>query len=56
MLITSAMIANLYTRHCDRKEDNNSECDGDVDGKFVVFPVFGFMILIVWVSIVRPHP
>jgi len=50
MLITSALIANLYTRYCDRQEDRGSECDDDVDAKFTVFPVFGFFILVVWVS------
>ena len=50
MLITSALIANLYTRYCDRQEDNGGECDDDVDGKFTIFPVLGFAILVVWVS------
>jgi len=52
MLITSAVIANLYTRYCDDLDDNGSECEDDVDGKFVVFPVFGFVIMVVWVSII----
>jgi len=49
---TSTVIANLCTRYCDNEEDIGSECDDDVDGKFVVFPVFGFVIMIVWVSII----
>lgn len=48
-LITSALIANLYTRYCDNQEDMNSECDED-DDKFALFPVFGFFIMIAWVS------
>ena len=48
-LITSALIANLYTRYCDAQEDPNSECDED-DDKFALFPVFGFFIMVAWVS------
>ena len=50
MLITSALIANLYTRYCDREEN---ECRGDVEAKFTIFVVFGFIILVIWVSIVQ---
>jgi len=51
MLITSSLIANLYTRYCDNLEDNGLECDEDRgDTKFTIFPVFGFFILVVWVS------
>ena len=50
-LITSALIANLYTRYCDALEDNNNvECDED-DDKFALFPVFGFFIMVAWVSV-----
>jgi len=48
-LITSALIANLYTRYCNDKEDKGSECDED-DEKFIAFPVFGFFIMVTWVS------
>ena len=49
-LITSALIANLYTRYCDAQEDNDLECDED-DDKFALFPVFGFFIMVAWVSV-----
>ena len=45
MLITSALIANLYTRYC---EEN--KCREDVEAKFIIFPVVGFIILAIWVS------
>jgi len=47
MLITSALIANLYTRYCDRE---TNECREDVEAKFIIFPVFGFIIMAIWVS------
>lgn len=50
-LITSSLIANLYTRYCDDKDGTNDECDDD-DRKFTIFPVFGFFIMVSWVSIV----
>ena len=43
------MIANLYTRYCNRKDDNGDECSED-DDKFTVLPVFGFFIMVAWVS------
>ena len=43
----SALIANLYTRYCDREEN---ECQEDVEAKFIIFPVFGFIIMAIWVS------
>ena len=49
-LITSALIANLYTRYCDDREDTPFECDED-DDKFALFPVFGFFIMVAWVSV-----
>ena len=48
-LITSAMLADLYERYCDRLEDSNLEC-GDTDEKFVVLPIFGFVCMGAWVS------
>ena len=49
-LITSALLANLYERYCDRRlEDVGSEC-GDNDEKFVVLPIFGFVCMGAWVS------
>jgi len=45
MLITSAMIANLYTRYC----DDATECQG-YEHKFIMFPVFGFFLMVAWVS------
>ena len=49
-LITSSMIANLYTRYCDDKDDRGDECTED-DDKFSVFPTFGFFIMVAWVSV-----
>ena len=46
-LITSGLIANLYVRYCDDKD----ECNDD-DSKFNLFPVLGFFIMITWVSTV----
>ena len=48
-LITSAMLADLYERYCDRLEDNKLEC-GDTEEKFVVLPIFGFVCMGAWVS------
>jgi len=50
MLITSAVIANLYTRYCDYEEN---ECREDAEAKFTIFPVFGFFIMVIWVSSIR---
>ena len=44
------MIANLYTRYCDAKDDRGDECTED-DDKFSVFPTFGFFIMVAWVSV-----
>ena len=49
-LITSSLIANLYTRYCDNLDELGGECDED-DDKFSIFPVFGFFIMVAWVSI-----
>ncbi|XP_065908590.1 uncharacterized protein [Dysidea avara] len=43
MLITSALIANLYTRYC----DDATECQG-YERKFIIFPVFGFFLMVAW--------
>jgi len=60
MLITSALIANLYTRYC-HSDDLDEDLDyyNDYDpvtcnekgyDKFSIFPIFGFIIMIDWVS------
>ena len=47
MLVTSALLANLYTRYCDDIEPF-SEC-GDDERNFLILPVFGFLTMIGWV-------
>ena len=58
MLITSALTANLYTRYCDTLDEYNSNyyydavtCKEKDYDKFIIIPVFGFIIMADWVSI-----
>lgn len=48
-LITSSLLSDLYERYCDRQDDRGQDC-GDIDEKFVIFPVFGFICMSAWVS------
>ena len=47
-LITSALLANLYSRYCD-EDDTGNDC-GDTEEKFIVLPVFGYICMAAWVS------
>ncbi|XP_065896346.1 uncharacterized protein [Dysidea avara] len=44
LLVTSALLANLYTSFCDEESE---EC-GDDERNFLVLPLFGFLTLIGW--------
>jgi len=58
MLITSALITNLYTRYCDTPmAEYNSNyyydpvtCKEKGYDKFSIIPVFGFIVMADWVS------
>ncbi|XP_065905153.1 uncharacterized protein [Dysidea avara] len=46
LLVTSALLANLYTRYCD-EIDEFSKCEED-ERRFLVIPVFGFLTMVGW--------
>ena len=48
-LITSALLANLYSRFCDNREDGGEDCNEN-DERFILLPVFGFVCMCAWVS------
>jgi len=47
-LITSALLADLYSRYCD-EDETGIKCEDD-EKKFIVLPVFGFICMSAWVS------
>ena len=49
-LITSALLANLYSRFCDEREEVEREDCNENDQRFILLPVFGFICMCAWVS------
>ena len=54
LLVTSALLANLYHKFCKLLHEADFVCDSD-EKKFLVLPVFGFLTTIGWVRLLHTH-